>query len=1114
MKHRILFWGYVIVCTFFSLSSGTVKAQLTLQDSLVLSLQFTGNTDDSSGNQNDGTGMGTSLTADRFGNPNSAIFLDGVNDYVLITDNQKLKPQFPVTVTAWVKIEDYDRNLVVWNDWQEDVYHGFWMNIVNGEVSVAFGDGGPVGSGSRRSKLGLSMIPLQTWTHLAGIIRGPTDMEIFINGQNDCGTYSGSGGPLAYSSSPGRMGQVDPFAAANTSFDFFHGSIDDVRIYSRELSVEEIRTLAGANPLTVQSDTICLGDSTILTAPSGYSNYSWSPGTGLSCSNCPGPIASPTQSTSYTVLLTKHPGCFDTLTVNLQVDTCCLPPEIQSINVTHPDCFGGTNGSIQLQTSSIVTPVSYSLNGGAFQPGSTFSGLSAGTYTITTRNEPDCEKDTIITLIDPPALSLMIDSVTNVNCPADSTGIVYFSAAGGTPPYGYSISGIPSTSTSQISNLPAGSYVITVTDIFGCTANAQFSISSSSQLATVVTTVSSPSCVGFSDGGFTFFTSGGSAPYSYVLNGISQGNGTTVSGINAGTYLLTTTDATGCSQNLSVFVPEPDSLIPNITVQQEVSCFGLSDGAIIAEGLGGQPPYSFAWSNGPTTPTYASLSAGTYNVTLTDDNGCIATTSFTLTQPDSLITRIDILSNVLCNGEDSGIATGIATGGTPPYQFWWNSTLGSDTITSLQAGLALLRVVDGNGCETNTSALIQEPDPIRLTIEVLRDNLCFGERKGQATVAASGGTGPFTFLWNQALNGDTVTILPAGVTEVLATDQNGCEVTDSVFINQPDEIKIAAELAEPLCHDSEDGQILVFGEGGVGPYTFSWLSPPSGSGPLLSDLGKGEYLLSVTDQNQCEIDTLILLPGPDQLVLDSVELIPAFCGREAGSILVMPGGGTPSYQFSWGNGDRDSLIDNLGSGSYTVVIEDQNGCLLEQTISLSGTFPVDAIAEVDSSGALPFTEDHPIQFRNFSTGEGSFSWQFGDGNGSIRSEPLHVYSEPGEYMVILTVFDPDSACPDRDTLFLSLAPSSRLFIPSGFSPNGDGVNDLFSVSAVEVADLSVFIFSRWGQQVARLQSVNEGWDGKDMNGRDVPEGVYVYKLDAVTVNGQQVTRSGTITLIR
>ncbi|MEM7657697.1 MAG: LamG-like jellyroll fold domain-containing protein [Bacteroidota bacterium] len=295
-----------------------VHGQLTLQDSLSAYYPFDGNTLDASGNGNDGTPFGAVFTTDRFGNPGSAIFLDGTDDFIQLNGANKFYPQLPVTISAWVLIQDYGNvsNPVFDNDYEINNYNGVIMNLNTGVVSISYGDGGIVGPGSRRTKTGTTVLSLNTWYHVVGVIRGAQDMTIYINGEDDCGSYSGFGGNLYYDFLPGVVGQIN--GTVGNPANFFHGKIDELYFHRRALSASEVQTLAG------QPDTlvICLGDTTQLDAGNGNS-FSWSPGAGLSCTNCPEPLAFTTASTAYQALVLRPGGCTDTVFWQVEVDSVC-----------------------------------------------------------------------------------------------------------------------------------------------------------------------------------------------------------------------------------------------------------------------------------------------------------------------------------------------------------------------------------------------------------------------------------------------------------------------------------------------------------------------------------------------------------------------------------------------------------------------------------------------------------------------------------------------------------------------------------------------------------------------------------------------------------------------
>ncbi|MEM8891842.1 MAG: LamG domain-containing protein, partial [Bacteroidota bacterium] len=324
--------------------------QLTLQDSLVAHYPFDGNALDISGNGNHGTVVGPILTTDRFGTPNSAYQFDGIDDYMDFLNNMKFKPQLPVTIAAWVFIDSQGEDVVFRNDYRPNTYDGVWFTIVNSSqgnrvLSAAYGDGGGIGPQSRRTKNGYTTLNLNQWYHVAAVIRGPGDADVFLNGKNDCGFYSGNGSALSYSNNDGKIGEWYPTGGTGPS-NWFHGKLDDIRFYNRELSIEEIRTLAGVSNISTLA--VCQGEVTQLDASDGSVGYQWSPAVGLSCTSCPNPTATVNDTTIYQVIRTNTFACPDTFFFQLNARDCnvsvCDPSfTLQDSLVAHYPFDGNAN---------------------------------------------------------------------------------------------------------------------------------------------------------------------------------------------------------------------------------------------------------------------------------------------------------------------------------------------------------------------------------------------------------------------------------------------------------------------------------------------------------------------------------------------------------------------------------------------------------------------------------------------------------------------------------------------------------------------------------------------------------------------------------------------------
>ncbi|MCF8237812.1 MAG: hypothetical protein K9I85_06625, partial [Saprospiraceae bacterium] len=288
------------------------------------------------------------------------------------------------------------------------------------------------------------------------------------------------------------------------------------------------------------------------------------------------------------------------------------------------------------------------------------------------------------------------------------------------------------------------------------------------------------SCAGASDGSIQLTVTGGTPGYTYLW---STGATTPdLSGLNAGVYAVTVTDQNGCTKTGSYPINEPSALILSIT-KTDVSCAGASDGSIQLTVTGGTPGYTYLWSTGATTPDLAGLNAGVYAVTVTDQNGCTQTGSYPINEPSALILNIT-KTDVSCAGASDGSIQLTVTGGTIPYTYTWSNGASSKDIQNISGGTYAVTVSDGNGCSNSKTVVIDEPTPISLTI-VSSDPDCIGGNDGSTEVTATGGSAPYTYLWNDPAQHTTALCsgLGMGVYSVTVTDQHGCTAVEEVTIS-------------------------------------------------------------------------------------------------------------------------------------------------------------------------------------------------------------------------------------------------------------------------------------------------------------------------------------------
>ena len=369
--------------------------------------------------------------------------------------------------------------------------------------------------------------------------------------------------------------------------------------------------------------------------------------------------------------------------------------------------------------------------------------------------------------------------------------------------------------------LDGGSYTVTATDANGCSQNENFDILSPPDWDGTLTGTN-PSCNGFNDGEITSTgITGGTPPYTFSWTGTAQTT-ENISGLTAGSYTLTVTDAIGCQRVFpTITLTEPDAI--SVTdVHQDVSCFGDEDGAINITVTGGTPTFTYMWMPGGSAgEDTADIAPGIYEVFVTDANGCQDSLEVEIEEPDSLdisATSVD----ATCDGVCDGSATINVLGGTGPFDYQWSPNVSSGpTASGLCEGSYEITVADANGCSDTTSFSITDD---QLQVSVASTNIsCNGTCDGTATSTVIGTAGPFTYDWQPSGgNGPTASNLCAGSYTLTVTDANGCSVTENFTITEPDPIVINLAVTDVTCEGGSDGAIDLTVSGGTGPYTYQW----------------------------------------------------------------------------------------------------------------------------------------------------------------------------------------------------------------------------------------------------------------------------------------------------
>lgn len=612
---------------------------------------------------------------------------------------------------------------------------------------------------------------------------------------------------------------------------------------------------------------------------------------------------------TYSIIVTDALGCTGVAEFTIQII------DDFAISVVPRDvlCFGGNDGSILVTASGGQEPYTYTWDNG--MTGMEIINLTAGSYTVTVTEANGCTIVETIIISQPPLLTIGVTG-TNPDCFGESSGTASAFANGGTMPYTFNWSN--EGEGPELTGLAAGTYMVTITDANFCTATGQVTLLNPLEMGL---TVSAPIivCAGTASGSATAIPSGGTLPYTYAWSngGVTQ----TISGIAAGIYGVTVTDAKGCEVSANTIsvqeLPEIEITF-NVT---DISCSNQNVGIITAMVTGGTGPYAYLWSNGMTSSTISGLAAGTYSLTVTDANGCTGTGMATVNQTPNLSAGATS-TNITCAGFNNGTATAIVSGGTAPFDYSWSTGAATATITGLAPGTYTVVVTDVNECSGQASVTITAPPAVSLQTS-FANATCAGNNDGSASVTAMGGTPPYTYLWSSGQTTAQATGLGAGTYTIQVTDANGCVATAMVTINQPPTVTVNVSGTTMTCQGSSTGTATVVAGGGIPPYSYLWSN--GATTPIATNLGAGTHTVVVTDANNCTATTNVSINNFPQPSCTVNVVQEAFMGND-GILQVIPSGGTGPYTYAWSNGATTQIVSGLSGGTYTVVVTDANGC--------------------------------------------------------------------------------------------------------------------------------------------------------------------------------------------
>ena len=688
---------------------------------------------------------------------------------------------------------------------------------------------------------------------------------------------------------------------------------------------------------------------------------------------------------SYSVVITDVLACQRTY-LNL---TVFQPGNFSdpNSNVTHVSCFGGNDGSIDFQPTGGQAPYSYQWSTGA--QSQDLNGVVAGTYQVTLTDANSCSFVKAFVVNQPQELivSLALSSHDTLACLGDANGSLIPVVSGGIAPYSFTWSN--GATNQSISGLSGGSYSLMVMDANSCMATASFVVVEPAQALALSHSSTQVSCFNGNNGAISITPSGGVGPYTILWNNGSSS--TSLSGLMAGTYSVTLSDAYGCQLSQSITITQPTDLAILATLNQ-VSCFGGTNGSIQIAVSGGTAPYSFLWSNGSTTQNLSDLTAGNYQLTITDQAGCQKSSAFAITQPDMLALSL-VSVNVSCFGHADGSISATVMGGTGPFSFNWSNGMTTSAISGLAPGAYGLTVTDANACSVISAVTIAEPPALSLSLSKT-DIACHGDASGSATSLVVGGTMPYSYLWSNGSTTANLSGLMAGTYHLTLADANGCSVIDSVTIAEPSFTLVTASILAITCAGQSDGGIFLSVSGGTPPYTYQWSTGATTS--FIIGLGQGNYSVVITDAALCTETWQLYLAESQPLTLSLSQTNLSCTNQTNASVSSVVNGGTAPYTYLWSNGSTSASISGLSAGTYSLTVTDFYLCSATATAIIVQEAAL--LMQVQASNVSCFGQGNGSATVNILQGTAPFSYQWSNGAQTSSISNLG----PGNYTVTVT----------------------------------------------------------------------------------------------------------------
>ncbi|MBL0269586.1 MAG: gliding motility-associated C-terminal domain-containing protein [Chitinophagaceae bacterium] len=892
---------------------------------------------------------------------------------------------------------------------------------------------------------------------------------------------------------------------------------------------------AGVAPTATTSSTAtaCTGVNTgtiIINTASGTAPYTFSLDGGAPVSGALPYTFTSVSAGAHTIVVTDANGCA-TNPITENVAAGATPTATASSTATA--CSGVNNGTVIINTASGVAPYTFSLDGGAPVSGTLpyiFTGVAAGAHTIVVNDANGCSTNQIPVNVATGFGASGLGLVTGTSCPNVSNGSIEVTMVTGVPPFSYSLDGgapVTGPSPYTFTGVAVGIHTVQITDNLGCQTQLTGLDVTAGAAFTANTAATATSCNTSNNGSITVTPNGGTAPFTYSLDGAAPVTGPspyTFTGLTAGSHTIVVTESAGCITNsIPVTVPAGPSLTTTVNVSN-VLCNGGNTGTItVTQPVVGTPPfeYSLDGTNWQLSNVFPNRTAGNYTVYYREANGCQNQQPVTITEPAQLAaTNASIAAT--CNGAVDGTITVSATGGTAPYEYSIDGGVNWQPGNTFNGGAGpyTITIRDANGCLTTRGATITEP-AILTASAVSVAGSCNGGNDGTITVTAIGGNnGGYQYSIDGGANWQSSNVfnVAPGTYNISVKDNLGCNVAiPPVTVSLSSNLTYTRMADATICEGSSI-QLNLVSNGTV----YDWrqgagLSNTSIANPVASPTISTEYIVRST-LDRCFIEDTVFItvnpaPVPDAGATGFI------CYGQSHQLQASGG-----VQYKWTPAtflNNPNIANPTSSATQTTlytlsILADNNGCpsLVTDTVSVDVTPPIKIYTYPADTIAYPGDQ---IRLKAVSAVPSAniYNWTpFVNLDNPFISDPVVTARNAGDSIIYKVTASSIAGCIGEAFVKFRVYKGPELYTPTAFTPNGDGLNDLFYPFPVGIKSINYFrVFNRWGQLIFSSNTLYKGWDGK-FQGKDQASGVYVWMAQGVDKNNKLITRQGSITVIR